>query len=50
MKHKDGTALSEQEIIAIYKKRYDRKLRDAWQPSQEKQEEIDNSGMISNHP
>ena len=45
MKHKDGTALSEQEIIAIYKKRYDRKLRDAWQPSQEKQEEILKKGM-----
>lgn len=45
MKHKDGTELSDQEIINIYKKRYDRKLREAWQPSQEQQEEMLKKGV-----
>ena len=55
MKHRDGTEMSDQEIINVCKKRQDRKLRDAWQPSQEQQEVylkqgVDTLVVASNNP
>ena len=47
MIHKDGTPLSDAELINVFKKRQDRKLRDAWQPSIEAQEEMLRQGMNS---
>lgn len=47
MVHKDGTSLGDNELINIYKKRLDRKLRNAWQPSQEAQENMLRMGMHS---
>lgn len=55
MKHRDGTAMSDEEIINVYKKRQDRRMRDAWQPTQEQQEDYLRKGMdtliiASNNP
>lgn len=47
MKHKDGTELSDQEIVNVMKKRQERKMRDAWQPSQEQQIEYLKNGVES---
>lgn len=47
MVHKDGTPLGDAELVNVFKKRLDRKLRDAWQPSQEAQEEMLRRGVNS---
>lgn len=47
MIHKDGTPLSDTELINVFKKRQDRKFRDAWQPSMEAQKEMLRQGMNS---
>ena len=47
MVHKDGTPLKESELINVYKKRMDRKQRDAWQPSNEQQKVLLQAGMHS---
>ena len=47
MVHKDGTALRDAELIAIYKKRLDRLLRERWQPTLDEQREMLRRGVNS---
>ena len=47
LKHRDGTQISDTELITIFRKRLDKKLREAWQPSLEAQTTMLQRGVKS---
>ena len=47
MKHKDGSAMSDSEIIHLFQKRLERRLREEWQPSLQQQEAMLQRGVSS---
>lgn len=47
MTHKDGSPMSDKEIIHIFQKRLERRLREEWQPSLEQQQAMLRHGVSS---